>query len=635
MNRQLPSHVALVVLFAVSFVVYQSLYGYVIAFQSDTNDCFFVFGRPFLREFLDHPAGALRYAGRFLGQFYHYRWLGALVVSASITCFGFLFHRVLVKLEGSVSVAQTLLPCVLLLALHACTLCVVHDTLGLCASCGAFWGYLSFRGRWTRRVYALAATPILYLLLGVYAWFFVAWVVLFEWLEGPLRSGLLFKISYVVFSLAVPLAAWRWTFPVSLRGALMCPILLDPPFRTVSPHHTFTCFAVDCCLAIALFVLLLLIPFWGRLFSGTRLVAFWRAKPDRASRVALAVAIPVLAILLHLIRYDAPLATVVACRRLYKERQWDALLEEEGSNPFGDVRVQFMTNFALYHKGTLLDEMFSYPQPWGSRGLVLNFSGRPGLTRAEDDTGIAMYNSDLFYEMGHVNAAFRHAYNSMAANGETYDVLKRMAQCSMANGNYDMAAKYLNVLEKTLIYRNFARRYKAITADPDAAEREFGDFRKRLPAIDGYMFEDPTVPFVTLLAKRPDNRMGLEYLMAWLLLDKGRDSITTISTNVDLFRTAGYASIPTHCQEAILLKERAERMRVDLRGFRYDAAAIAGVDKFLQDALPSLGPQGAPEQTRALYGNTYMFYHFFVTTPRQSRWIRGARGGFGGTTRVE
>ncbi len=635
MNRQLPSYVGLAVLFAVSFLVYQSVYGYVIAFQSNTNDCFFVFGRPFLREFLDHPAGALRYAGRFLGQFYHYRWVGALVVSASIACFGVLWHRVLVKLEAGASAAQTLLPCVLLLALHTSTLVLVHDTLGLSASCGAFLGYLSFRGKARRRIYALAATPIVYLLLGAYAWLFVAWVALFEWLDGPVRSGLLFKVFHIVFSLAVPLAAWRWVFPVSLRGALAYPLLTDPPFRTGSPAATTAYFAVDCALAVALGVLLLVVPFWGRLFSGTSLSAFWRAKPDRASRVALAVAIPVLAIFAHLIRYDAPLATVVACHQLYKQRQWDALLEKAKGNPFGDVRLQFMTNFALYHKGTLLDEMFSYPQPWGSRGLVFNFTGRPGLTAAEDDTGKGMYNSDLFYEMGHVNAALRHAYNHMCLRGTTYDNMKRMAQCSMVNGNYAMAAKYLNVLERTLFHGDFARRYQAILADADAAEREFDDLRTRLPDVDGYMFEDPTVPFVTLLAKRPDNRMGLDYLVAWLLLDKGQDSITTIAGNVDLFRTAGYVSIPSHCQEALLLKERAERMRVDLRGFRYDAAAIAHVDKFLQNSAPYLGGQGPPEQTRALYGNTYMFYYFFVTTPRQSRRITGPRSGFGGTTRVE
>jgi len=135
--------------------------------------------------------------------------------------------------------------------------------------------------------------------------------------------------------------------------------------------------------------------------------------------------------------------------------------------------------------------------------------------------------------------------------------------------------------------------------------------------------------------KRPANRMGLEYLMAWLLLDKGQDSITTISTNLDLFRTAGYSSIPTHCQEAILLKERADQTLADLRGFRYEADAIAHVDEFLQDAAPYLGGQGPPEQMRALYGSTYLFYYFFVTTPRQPRRIAGASGRSGGTTRVE
>jgi len=167
MSRQLPSYVGLVVLFIVSFLVLRWVYGYVIAFQSETNDCFFMFGRPFLLEFLDHPAGPLRYAGRFLGQFYHYRWLGALIVSACITCFGVLLHRVLAKLDRTVPVSQTFLPCVLLLALHTSTLCLVHDSLGLSASCGAFLGYLSLRGKLARRVYALVGTPIVYLLLGL------------------------------------------------------------------------------------------------------------------------------------------------------------------------------------------------------------------------------------------------------------------------------------------------------------------------------------------------------------------------------------------------------------------------------------------------------------------------------------
>ena len=167
MSKQLPWYVGLAALFIASFLVLNWIYGYVIAFQGQTNDCFFMFGRPFLLEFFDHPAGPLRYGGRFFGQFYHYRWVGALIASAWISCFGLLFHLVLAKLERPVSVFRVLIPCGLLLTLHTSCVYVLHDTLGLCASCAAFLGYLSFRQTALRRVYAFLAAPILYLLLGV------------------------------------------------------------------------------------------------------------------------------------------------------------------------------------------------------------------------------------------------------------------------------------------------------------------------------------------------------------------------------------------------------------------------------------------------------------------------------------
>lgn len=633
MSKQLTVCVGLVVLFVVAFFALNWVFGYVIAFQSETNDCFFMFGRPFLSEFLDHPAGLLRYAGRFLGQFYHHRWLGALIVSASITCFGFLFHRVLAKLDGMVAFPRVLVPCLLLLALHTSTLFLAHDTLGLCASCGAFLGYLSLRARLARLAYALVATPIVYLLLGAYAWFFVAWVVAFDWLDRPVRSGLAFKIAYIVFSIAVPLIAWRWIFPIPLRSALMCPVMLDPPFRTGSPDQTTTSFAVDCLLAVVLCVLLLLMPFWSRLVSGTRLAEFWRSKRGKWNRVCRAMAIPLLAILLLSFRYDASLARVVAFRQLYKEKQWDALLEEAKANPSGDLRVQFMTNFALYHKGMLLEEMFRYPQSWGTRGLFLNFSGGPVASPAEDDTFDGMYNSDLLYEMGHANFALRHAFNCMCLAGRTYDTIERMAQCSIVNGNYELAAKYLSLLERTLFHRGSASRYRAIMANAEASEREFEDLRKRLPISDG--FGHPTRHFVTLLEARPDNRMAFEYLTAWSLLDKTPESIESVCADVERFKIAGHKSIPTHCQEAMLLREKGDRPPVNLKGFRYDPATVARVDQFLEHVSQHMGRKDATDLARALYGDTYLFYIFFVTTPSDARRMAAARGDIGGTSRQE
>lgn len=631
MSKQLQTFVALIVLFAVSFLVLNWIYGYVIVFQSETNDCFFLFGRPFFEEFLDHPAGPVRYAGRFLAQFYHIRWLGALVIAACIACFGFLFHGVVRKLNRTVPLSQTLLPCVLLLALHTSTMWLLQDTLGVCTSCVAFLGYLSLPGTVTKRVYAFAATPIAYFVAGTYVWIFVAWVIASECRDSSVRSGLLFVAAYMLFSISVPLVAWRWWFMIPLRSALICPVQFGPPFRIGSGDQTSAHFAIDCGLAVGLLGTLLLIPYWNSLFSGTSLAMFWHARSDRRTRAALTFAVGILLILLHLVRYEAPLAEVIAVRQLYKARKWDALLERARQNPYGDHRIQFMTNFALCQQGKLLDEMFSYRQPWGTRGLFMNFSGMRVASAKEDDTRNGMYNSDLLYELGHANFSLRHAYNCITMQGRTDESLARMAECSIVNGNYATATKYLNLLERTLFYRAFARHYKEVIADPAAVKREFGELRARLPKVDGSAH--PTAYFVTLLESKPDNRQALDYLMAWLLLDRTPESMESLCLDIGHFRDVGRTTIPRHCQEAMLLKERFSGQPVDPQGFVIDKAIMARVEKFEQDFSGQGGWRDA-KTARNIYGDSYMFYWFFATVPKEVG-AAARPGGYGATSRQE
>ena len=84
-----------------------------------------------------------------------------LIASVWISCFGLLFYLVLAKLERPVSISRVLIPCALLLTLHTSCVYVLHDTLGLCASCGALLGYLSFRRTaWSERSSSRRAKPV-------------------------------------------------------------------------------------------------------------------------------------------------------------------------------------------------------------------------------------------------------------------------------------------------------------------------------------------------------------------------------------------------------------------------------------------------------------------------------------------
>ncbi len=632
MSEKGVTYACLAGMFAASLLVFSGLYRYVLVFQYDTNDCFFLFSRAFLESFLDHPGWAVRYGGRFVGQFYHLPWLGALILSVGIASFGLLFHAILARCKKTIPPWQMLLPCVLLLALHTSTLFLPQDSLGLALSGLAFLGYLSLPQRLAKRICAVLITPVVYFCAGGYVWLLVAWVVIRECLDPRRRSGVLFSLGYAASSVLVPLAAWRWLYAIPLRSALICPVMFGPPFRTGWADQSGLLFVVDCVLAIGLAGTLVLLPFSDRMGSEKWFSRFGKAEPGRWMRWSLAAVIFLSVILLHLVRYDGRLALVVSCRQLYKARQWDALLSKARENPYGDHRVQFMTNLALYHRGTLLDDMFRYPQPCGTRGLFMNYSGTRVASPEEDDTDDGMYNSDLLYEMGNVNFSLRHAFNCLTLHGETYEALARMAECSIANGNLAMANKYLNLLHQTLFYRDFADRLLASLADPAVLDRQFGPVREWLPTVDG--FGHPTRLFLVLLESRPDNRMALEYLLAWLLLDKTPDSLESVCVDMGHLRDVGISLLPRHCQEAALLGAQMMRVPVDSHGFRFDPAVIRRAQEFQLD-YAGHGVRLDAETARARYGNTYMFYWFFATGPSQDPSIASPGGRLSVTTREE
>ena len=632
MREKAVTYACLAGMFAASFLVLSGLYRYVLIFQYDTNDCFFLFSRAFLESFLDHPGWAVRYGGRFVGQFYHLPWLGALILSAGIATFGLLFHAILARCKKTVPSWQMLLPCVLLLALHTSTLFLPQDTLGLALGGLAFLGYLSLPQRSLRPIYAILITPVVYFCAGGYVWLLVTWVVIHACLDPRRRSGLLFSLGYAAFSTLVPLASWRWLYAIPLRSALTCPVMFGPPFRAGWADQSGFLFVVDGVLAIGLAGTLLLLPFSNRMIPEKWFSRSSQADLSRWGKLGFAGAIALSAILLHLVRHDGRLALVVSCRQLCKARQWDALLKKARKNPYGDHRIQFMTNLALYHQGALLDEMFRYPQPCGTRGLFMNYSGTRVASSGEDDTADGMYNSDLLYEMGHVNFSLRHAFNCLTLRGETYESMARMAECSIANGNLAMASKYLNLLHQTLFYRDYADRLLASLADTAAVDRQFGPVREWLPTVDG--FGHPTRLFLVLLESRPDNRMALEYLLAWLLLDKTPDSLESVCMDMGHLRDVGIATLPRHCQEAALLGAQMMGTPVDSHGYPFDPAVIRRAQEFQID-YAGLGVRLDAEAARARYGNTYMFYWFFATGPSQNPSIVDPGARLSVTTREE
>jgi len=200
-------------------------------------------------------------------------------------------------------------------------------------------------------------------------------------------------------------------------------------------------------------------------------------------------------------------------------QQWNRIIEainkEKPNNQIG-VTVQ---NLALAMRGVLLDQIQNYNQN-GIAGL---------LPDVQSDATSPIPTAEAFYQLGMINVAQRTVFEAQEAildfqkSGRCY---KRLAQTNLINGNYEVACKYLNALQKTLFYRDWANKTLPLLGDEKAinSHPEYGRLRK-WAYKENFLFSDHVTPEMleSLYFGCTDNRMAYQYLIAYYMLTGDRE----------------------------------------------------------------------------------------------------------------
>ncbi len=200
-------------------------------------------------------------------------------------------------------------------------------------------------------------------------------------------------------------------------------------------------------------------------------------------------------------------------------QQWNRIIEainkEKPNNQIG-VTVQ---NLALAMRGVLLDQIQNYNQN-GIAGL---------LPDVQSDATSPIPTAEAFYQLGMINVAQRTVFEAQEAildfqkSGRCY---KRLAQTNLINGNYEVACKYLNALQKTLFYRDWANETLPLLGDEKAinSHPEYGRLRK-WAYKENFLFSDHVTPEMleSLYSGCTDNRMAYQYLIAYYMLTGDRE----------------------------------------------------------------------------------------------------------------
>ena len=231
---------------------------------------------------------------------------------------------------------------------------------------------------------------------------------------------------------------------------------------------------------------------------------------------------------------------------LVRTEQWDKIIEKAEKKPATTPLSVSCVNLALSQKGVLADRLFEFYQN-GGEGLF------PTFTR---DMISPVSTAEIFFRLGMVNDAERYMFEAQEVipnYRKSARLTRRIIECEIINGNYQVAAKLLRRLQKTLFYRNWANQMMVLLGNEKAINRHpiYGKLRKYREKKQDFLFSDREMDQMLGLLFLNDNhnKMAYEYLMCYELLQRNMEKFVQY---YPLGRFVGYDHIPRSFQEILI-----------------------------------------------------------------------------------
>lgn len=561
----------------------------------------FLPGSTFYHTFEIYPGGALEWAACFFTQFFYYPAVGAallVLIWAALSA----VMRSAFRTSATLGFIPALVPAALLAGIVQMGYFIYYiklpgyafvASLGMLAALSATWVF-SRLGRRPAVGCAWIAlwTAVGYPLLGAYALAGTAYMVALCWrMPGASRmSKIAASATGLLFAVGVPLAAWHFYAQTNLSAVFTAAL---PSFDAVGEvFHAYR------------------IPYYI-MFALPLAAAFLRDAAPKLSAGWLSPALHILALgatawWLHSVWYvDENFRKELRMARAIEEEDWESIpiiFREGTAEP---TRLMVMNkNLALFRLGRAGEEMFQYREG-GAR------PNAPFLVRLAQVGG-----KTLYYHYGLVNYSYRWCMEDCVMYGWRAEYLKLMAKNSIANGDYEVARKYLDMLGNTLFHKDWAEKYKTFLGQPDRVREssEFGPIVRLLPPEDelnsdmnviemyllrtfaNAMSDDPLYQEQTLIAALQMKDIGLFWprFFQYATLHNGEH-------------------MPRHYQEAAYLYGHLEH-QVDISRMPFDQEVKDSYQRFMEFTQQCAGMTEAQmaEAFRPQFGGTFYYFYFLV-----------------------
>jgi hypothetical protein len=322
-----------------------------------------------------------------------------------------------------------------------------------------------------------------------------------------------------------------------------------------------------------------------------------------------------LGIAADLLLFDAPRRLLLQLVESAQQRRWEDVLVYARRLPASadgalDLRTAAAVNRALYHRGELLDRMFSFPQGMSSISLALVFGHFQDMAASWPcECG------EILFDLGRINESEHLTFEALETHGDSPELLKRLVYIQVLKGEPEAARPFLGLLEGSLWHRDWARDCRRrLDADPSLASvPEVASRREMMPARDSRNdLVDLEKMLLGLLQRNPRNRMAVEYLLAHYLLNRELDKFVA---NLPRLDDVGYRRLPRHCEEALVLYlTNAESREASPAAGRIRPETWLRFDRFIRAVRAA--PENVPKATIATqlfprFGETYYYCYMF------------------------
>ena len=497
----------------------------------------FLFDTGYFLERIVLPGGLADYISEFLVQFYYMPVLGGAIIALLLMGIQAAVWG-LMKQYG----ARHDFPGYLLSFLPSIALwCVMGDQNVLLSFVVALFGALvigwihnRFHNRLVKVVFELVSTALVYWFLGPVVFLYAA-LMIGDTLKNAKQKGNVFSgIGYSVCILVLTIA---WIL-------LTTQTLQYPLYRIFAGLNYYRYPGTISPLPFVVMVWAVVIPFLGMIPCHRK---FLQKLQQSKVVMALSYVLVIVASWFGIkASFDEMTYELIDYDFLVRTEQWDKIIEKAEKKPATTPLSVSCVNLALSQKGMLADRLFEFYQN-GGEGLF------PTFTR---DMISPVSTAEIFFRLGMVNDAERYMFEAQEAipnYRKSARLTRRIIECEIINGNYQVAAKLLRRLQKTLFYSNWANQMMALLGNEKAINRHpvYGKLRKYREKKQDFLFSDREMDQMLGLLFLNDNhnRMAYEYLMCYELLQRDMEKFMQY---YPLGSFVGYDHIPRTFQEILI-----------------------------------------------------------------------------------